>query len=94
MDDSHHPELDVYCEDSEAAYLTETLVGMDAAEERKRMRFVAVGPASAVKIMGGLSAAGRLRGKGIGVFDADMEPAKGCLRSPGSHAPRKKYLGQ
>lgn len=90
MDDSHHPELDVYCEDPEAAYLTETLVGMDAADERNRMRFIAVGPASAVKIMGGLSASGRLRGKGIGVLDPDMEQTKGCIVLPGSQAPEKE----
>lgn len=89
MDDNRHPELDIYCEDAEAAYLVESLLRFERPDSVQRSQVIPVGPASTVKVMGGLSAAGRLPRNSVAVLDADQDPSSGCLVLPGDGPPEK-----
>lgn len=87
MDDEYHPELDVYCEDNEAAYIIDALLRREAPEARQRISIVPVGPADVVTTMGRLRSEDRLTHRSVSVLDADQSEKPGCLRLPGSRAP-------
>lgn len=93
MDDEQHPELDVYCEDAEAAYLVDALIRSVQPQSLGRVNIVFVGPASTVRTMGELaSRQDKLPRPSIGVLDADQADSVGCVRLPGSTAPEKEVF--
>jgi hypothetical protein len=89
MDDESHPELDVHCEDAEAAYLIEMMLSVDAEAMRGRIRTTPVGPADVVRTMGRLAIQSRLTQKSVAVLDGDQAASEGCLVLPGGDAPEK-----
>lgn len=87
MDDDQHPELFAYCEDDRAVPIIEGIVRLSDQTLIRRIKVVTVGPAATVRALGKLSALRNLPELGIGVLDADQEPAPGCIRLPGKSAP-------
>ncbi|GLW52521.1 ATP-dependent nuclease [Kitasatospora phosalacinea] len=89
MDDQEHTELTVYCEDVEAAVLTDALISHEIPEIRRRISITPVGPAATVRTLGELAAKNKLPGISIAVLDGDQSPGSGCAVLPGGEAPEK-----
>lgn len=92
MDDEHHTELDLYCEDEAASVITDHLVRLAAAEAGNRVRITSVGPADVVKTLGRIASEGKFTRPGIGVLDGDQEISAGCVVLPGEKAPEKELF--
>jgi predicted ATPase len=94
MDDERHPELVLYCEDQRAVPVVEGLIRATDPSLIPRVKIVAVGPASTVKMLGALIDSERLPEQGVGVLDADQEASPGCVRLPGlAAAPEVAVFG-
>jgi len=91
LDDVVHPEATLYVEDRVASVWLREILARDAdgGDLLARVRISPVGPANVVRMMGKLAVADRLEQKGLGVLDADMEEAGGCILLPGSDAPER-----
>jgi len=93
MDDERHEELDIYCEDEEAAYLIERLIAIGAPPCLSRVRITPVGPASTVMALGAIATAGKLPRPALAVVDAEQNEGEGYAKLPGSRPPeREAYL--
>ena len=91
LDDVVHPEATLYVEDRIASVWLREILAQDAdgGDLLARIRISPVGPANVVRMMGELAASDRLEQKGLGVLDADMEEAAGCILLPGGNAPER-----
>lgn len=89
MDDEAHPELIVYCEDDEAAYLIHRFLAFTDVDSLSRLMVITAGPASSVKTLGLMAEQGRLPGLVVGVLDGDQAASPGCVLLPGGNPPEK-----
>lgn len=93
IDDRDHPELTVFVEDRESGALVREIVARYDSDTLRRSRFVAVGPANVVELLGRLSRSGALPYPSVAVQDAD-QTSPDCVTLPGSQAPeREVFLG-
>lgn len=94
IDDSVHPELVVYVEDTESAVMLREVLASreDAGELLSRIAITPVGPANVVQMLGRLGAQGRLPHKSIAFLDADAEATEGCAVLPGEGAPEEEVF--
>ncbi|MFD0567947.1 ATP-dependent endonuclease [Kitasatospora saccharophila] len=92
MDDVHHPDLVLFCEDAKAGTLIDALIRNEDADLIRRVQILAAGPASTVSTLGDLSFKKRFPVRAIGILDADQKPADGCICLPGSKAPEKELF--
>lgn len=95
LDDMVHPEAYVYVEDRTAEIWLREILAQDSAGALllSRVRIAPVGPANVVRMMGELAAGRKLPHRAIAVVDGDADPAPGCIRLPGKHAPEKVVFG-
>lgn len=95
IDDAIHPELYIYVEDKTAEILLrEILASHEEGEDLlQRIHISPVGPANVVRVMGELSAAGKLAHRSLSILDGDMEDAPGCIKLPGQDAPERVVFG-
>lgn len=89
MDDEQHPELVLYCEDSESAATIDAIVRRVDPGVLRRLAIVEVGPAGTVRAVGSLAKSGVLTEDGIGVLDGDQAASDGCIVLPGGDAPER-----
>ena len=89
MDDQQRPELIVYCEDTKAADVIDSILRASDTSLLQRIRVVPVWPASTVRVFGTLITENRLPDRAVGVLDGDQDEAPGCIRIPGGSAPER-----
>jgi hypothetical protein len=90
IDENVHPELTIFVEDREASTLLREIIVSDprGPELQQRVAIAVVGPANVVKMLGALSAQGKLPyKKSLAVLDGDQETSEGCVSLPGTEAP-------
>ncbi len=94
IDDSAHPELVVYVEDTQSAILLREILASrgDTSDLLSRISITPVGPANVVQILGGLGADGRLPHRSIAFLDADADATNGCYLLPGHGAPEEEVF--
>ncbi|SCX24888.1 ATP-dependent nuclease [Mycolicibacterium fluoranthenivorans] len=85
MDDERHEELDIYCEDDEAAYAIERVIATGAPSLLSRVRITGVGPASTVMALATIT--DKLPRPGICVVDGEQTPGSDYLLLPGNDRP-------
>ncbi len=86
MDEVSHPELTAYTEDERAAVVLDRILAEHIPNEQARISILPVGPASTVRTLGEVAAAGKFDRTTVGILDADQKPASGCLVLPGDDA--------
>lgn len=91
LDEVNHPELHLYVEDREAQVLVREVLASapEGIEILPRIQLVTVGPSNVVKLLGELSAQGRLPNQGLGILDGDEVATSGCIALPGGKAPER-----
>ncbi|MBM7518256.1 putative ATPase [Nocardioides nitrophenolicus] len=89
MDDEQHPELVLYCEDSESASMIDAVIRKVDPGLLPRLSVVEVGPAGTVRAVGELAGSGVLAEDGMGVLDGDQAEAPSCIVLPGEEAPER-----
>jgi predicted ATPase len=91
MDDIDRPEIFLFTEDPPSTELTGCLL-RDQGFDLTRVKFIEVGPANVVGMLGTLANTARLPMKAIGVLDADQPSSEGCVKLPGSSAPEIQVI--
>lgn len=92
MDNEHHVELDIYCEDTSAAVVVDHLLRASGLIELRRVKITPVGPSNVVKSIAKLASEAKLPRAAIGVLDADQIQSVDCVKLPGTHAPEKELF--
>ncbi len=87
MDESAHPESDIYVEDHESRILVEELLAKFDIELLSRVQVSPFGAASVGKALGTMVEGRRFSRPTLVVLDGDQESAPGCHLLPGNDAP-------
>lgn len=89
MDDTRHPEVDIFVEDDKAKIFIEEVVQVFAREFLLRIDVIPYGSASVGKSLGTMVHGKRFKRPTIVTLDGDQDPALGCILLPGSEAPER-----
>jgi hypothetical protein len=89
MDDEHHPECDVYVEDTVAEDLLREIIVARGPDILPRLRFIPYGPANVGRALGQMKANGRFPDATCIFLDGDQEASDGCSVLPGEDAPER-----
>lgn len=89
MDDTRHPEVEIYVEDDKAKILIEEIIQAYARQFLLRVDVIPYGSASVGKSLGTMVHNSRFKRPTIVILDGDQDPALGCVLLPGSDAPER-----
>jgi predicted ATPase len=89
MDESIHPEIDIYVEDNIAKiFLNEILVKVDK-ELVSRVQIIPYGTANVGRALGQMASENRFPHPTVVMLDGDQNPSDGCVILPGADAPER-----
>jgi predicted ATPase len=91
IDESVHPDVNIFVEDNEAAiFLREILAsGSTSSELIPRIHISTVGPGNVILMLGKLASERKLPYRSLAFIDADYAPGPGCIVFPGNSAPER-----
>ncbi len=89
MDDTPHPEVELYVEDDRAQRMLTEIVASVAPEIVFRVRVIPYGAASVGQSLGHMVSEGRFPRSSSVYLDGDQAPAVGCTLLPGDDAPER-----
>ncbi len=89
MDDEHHPECDVFIEDTVAEDLLREIIVAHGSDMLPRLRFIPYGPANVGRALGQMKQADRFPDATCIFVDGDQEPSLGCVVLPGGDSPER-----
>lgn len=89
MDDSNHPEAEIYVEDTRSETLLRELLIQADRDLVSRLRLIPFGAASVGRALGQMAANDRFPRPSFVFLDGDQEQAPGCSILPGEDAPER-----
>jgi len=89
MDESTHPELDVYVEDEVAGIMFEEIVAAHRLQALSQLEIIPYGAASVGKALGQMVSEERFPRKSLVILDGDQTQSLGCFLLPGEDAPER-----
>lgn len=89
MDETSHPEVDIYVEDEIAGIMFEEITASRRLQALSQCEVVPYGAASVGKALGQMLAEGRFPRKSLVFLDGDQSPSPGCALLPGEDAPER-----